>query len=55
MASGQVKFFIHCEDCSKREECGQIFSPGCCNWAGYQKKLKEDISEGSSKVSGNKG
>ena len=45
MTTGQVRFYILCEDCSKKKECGERLSPGCCNWAGYRNKLKESNYE----------
>ena len=44
MATGQIRFYIFCEDCPKKKECDMI-SLGCCNWAGYRNKLKESNYE----------
>jgi len=53
MASGMVKVFVNCEDCSKQKECGMRYSPGCCNWAGYRESMM-DSKESNGKVCSSK-
>lgn len=38
-----IEIFRMCDDCSKKNECDQCFSPGCHNYAGFvaSQKRKE--------------
>ena len=41
IATGMIHIFVMCDDCSKKNECDERFSPGCCNWTGYYQMIKQ--------------